>query len=83
MSLPPIREEFARNFDALQRRLSDYLIDHSGEFALMRNGTVVDFFATPGEADGEGWTRFDDGIYSIQQITAEPIELGMYANAIG
>ncbi|AXJ95253.1 MULTISPECIES: hypothetical protein [unclassified Sphingomonas] len=78
----PLKHEIARNFDVFQRRLGEYLDQHYGEYALLRDGQVVAFFPSAGEADGAGWAQFADGLYSIQQITPEPIELGLYANAL-
>ena len=78
----PLKQEIARNFDAFQRRLGEHLDQHGGEFALMKDGKVIGFFPSPGEADRVGWSQFEDGLYSIQQITSEPIDLGLYANAL-
>ena len=74
-----LSEEIARNFDHLQRSLATLLPLHESEFALLRHGAVVGFFDDAGAADRAGMDRFSDRIYSIQQITDEPIELGFYA----
>ena len=76
-----LQREIARNFDWFQRTLADHLRAHAGEYALLKNGRVHGYFPTIGEADRIGWTRFTDRLYSIQQVTPEPVELGLYANA--
>lgn len=81
MNQESLEQEIARNFDYFQRTLSEHLRAHAGRFALIKRQRVHGYFASPGEADREGWSRFGDGIYSIQQITPEPVELGLYANA--
>jgi hypothetical protein len=76
-----LRAEIARNFDAFQRTLAAILPMQRNRFALIRHGAIIGFFDKPGIADAEGASRFADGIYSIQQVTDEPVELGLYANA--
>lgn len=74
-------QEIARNFDHLQRNLAAYLPLQRDRYALLRSGSIVDFFDTAGDADEAGATQFPDNLYSIQQVTNEPVELGLYANA--
>jgi hypothetical protein len=76
-----LSEEVDANFDFFQRRLSEYLGREAGKFALLRNRAVVGFFPEPGAADEEGHLRFPDGLYSIQEVTEEPVHLGLYSNA--
>jgi hypothetical protein len=76
-----LRTEIARNYDAFQRGLATMLATERNRYALLRHGAVVGFHDRPGDADADGVKRFPDGIYSIQQVTDEPVELGVYANA--
>jgi hypothetical protein len=73
------RAEIDRNYDVFQRRLATYLPDHRGQHALMHGGEIVDFFAKPGDAYRDGMTRFADNIFSIQEVTDEPIDLGFFS----
>ncbi len=81
MEMDPLLTEISSNFDYFQRTLSEHLRAHAGEYVLLKRGRVHGYFASAGEADREGWTRFADHLYSIQQVTPEPVELGVYANA--
>ena len=81
MESDELRREIAHNFDYFQRTLLDHLREHPGKFALLKSARVIGFFDSPGEADRAGWTRYSDGLYSIQQVTPQPVELGCYANA--
>ena len=71
--------EIDRNYDFFQRHLSGWLTEHRDEYALLRNRQVVGFFKLPGDAYREGLKRFEDTIFSIQQVRSEPIELGHFA----
>jgi hypothetical protein len=72
--------EVDRNYDAFVRVLASLLPDHRDEYALMRDGEIVDFFAKPGEANRAGVETFPDGIFSIQEVTDEPIDLGFWSH---
>lgn len=77
-----LQSEIARNFDYFQRTLAAFLQTQRGRYALLREGAVVAFFDAPGDADLEGAKRFADCLYSIQQVTDEPVNLGLYAHGI-
>jgi hypothetical protein len=77
----PVRAEIAANYDFFQRQLGQLLADHAGQFVLLRGRRIIDYFDDPFDADLAGTRAFPDRLYSIQQVTAEPAELGIYANA--
>lgn len=74
------REEVDRNYDAFLRVLGSMLAEHRDKFALMRNCEVVGVFAAPGDAHRAGIAAYEDGIFSIQEITDEPIDLGFWSH---
>lgn len=78
----PLKVEVDRNYDFFQRNLSRYLADQAGKYALLKSAAVIDFFEGPGEAYREGLRRFSDGLFSVQQVTNEPVELGFYSVAV-
>ncbi|MDQ3145117.1 MAG: hypothetical protein M3Q57_09625 [Pseudomonadota bacterium] len=71
--------EVERNYDFFQRSMSGFLPDHYREYALLRHCEVVGFFADAGKAEERGET-FADGLYSIQLVDPEPVNLGLYSN---
>ena len=83
MDLARQRAEVDRNYDAFVRMLSGIVNQHRDQMALMRDGAVVGFFDTPGEANRAGLHRFPDGVFSIQEVTDEPIDLGFWSHAGG
>lgn len=72
--------EVDRNYDVFMRILSSLLPEHRDEFALMRDGEIVGFFKKPGDANRAGVETFPDGIFSIQEVTDEPIDLGFWSH---
>lgn len=73
-------QEVDHNYDAFMRMLSDLLPDHRDQLALMRDGQVVGFFGTPRELLEAAAERFPDGIFSVQEVTDEPLDLGFWSH---
>jgi hypothetical protein len=74
------QSEVDRNYDAFVRLLADILPRHRDKLALMRDGKIVDYFDKPGDAYRAGLEHFPDGIFSIQEVTEEPIDLGFWSH---
>ena len=72
--------EVDRNYDAFVRTLRTILPRHRGQYALMRDGKIVGYFDRPGAANITGCERFEDGVFSIQEVTDEPIDLGFWSH---
>ncbi len=74
------KEEVDRNYDAFMRVLSTLLPEHRDKWALMRGGEIVGLFVKPGDANRAGVDQYPDGIFSIQEVTDEPIDLGFWSH---
>lgn len=74
------RREVDRNYDAFMRMLGSILHEHRDQLALMRDSEIVGYFDKPGDAYRAGLQRFPDGIFSIQEVTDEPIDLGFWSH---
>ena len=76
-----IDTEIDRNFDFFQRNMARFLPDERGKFALLRHGKVVRFYATARDAEHAGVKKFPDDLFSIQEVTSEPVDLGFFTHA--
>lgn len=72
--------EIDRNLVAFERLLPQLMKSSRGEFALMRNQTVRSVHAKLSDALRTAHNAFPDGIFSVQTITDEPIDLGYYSH---
>ena len=72
--------EVDRNYDAFMRMLGTILPDQRDRLALMRDGRIVGYFDTPREALRAADDLFPDRIFSIQEVTDEPIDLGFWSH---
>jgi hypothetical protein len=73
------RAEIERNYDFLMRNLAQFLPEQEGRYAALRNQQVLGFFDDPYDAHLAGKAAAENGFFSIQEVTDEPIELGVYA----
>lgn len=76
------QKEVDANFEAFQTLLADLIEQERGRFALMRDRQVVEIFDTPGDALRVASRRYDDGRFSIQEVTDRVIGLGYYSYAL-
>lgn len=72
--------EVDRNYDAFVRVLGSIIDEHRDELALMRDERIVGFFRTPHDALVEASRLFPDQIFSIQEVTDQPIDLGFWSH---
>lgn len=81
MPIDPRKQEIDANYDYLQRTLALLLPEHQGQYALLKNCAVVGFFDRPGDAYRAALDRFTDRLFSIQEVTSEPLDLGFFSYA--
>lgn len=81
MSIDLRKQQIDANYDYLQRTLALLLPEHEGQYALMKDCAVVAFFDRPGDAYRAAMERFADQLFSIQEVTGEPLDLGFFSHA--
>ena len=67
------------NYAAFMQRLPELLLDHEGQYALMRNGNIVEYFCSPREALLAGRKRFADDLFSVQEIRQSETDFGWFS----
>ena len=75
-------EEINRNLERFLEALPTLVSDHEGEYALIRHGTIQDFFPSAIDAQIAGNQKFDDQIFSIQCVKEAAEELGCFSYAV-
>jgi hypothetical protein len=68
-----------RNYDAFVAALPGILALKSGQFALIHDCEIVDFYSNPLEAIDVGAEKFGLGKFSVQEVRSEPEHLGFYS----
>jgi hypothetical protein len=76
-----LRTEVDRNYDFFQRNLGSYLKTNGGQYALLRSAEIISFHNTAGEAYRAGLSSYPDEIFSVQEVTDQPVDLGFMSLA--
>jgi hypothetical protein len=77
-----IQEEVDRNFEAFEALLPSILGAYRDKFALMKDGRILGYYSSAEDAGTAASTFIPDGIYSIQKVTNESIDLGFFNYAV-
>lgn len=75
--------EVDQNFEAFQALLPDIIDKCRGQHALMKNRSIVGFYATSWDAFRAGKQKFGDDAFSIQEVTDQPVDLGFFSHVAG
>jgi hypothetical protein len=78
-----LQDEVERNYAAFVKELPALLPTHRGKFALMRERKIVQYFDTARDAHVAGAELYKaDGLYSVQEVTDVPADLGYFSHAV-
>lgn len=75
-------EELTRNFDAFRRSLASFIHEQRGRIALMRDARVEGFYDRAFDALAAGEARYPDGLFSIQEVVEDAVDLGYWSHAV-
>ena len=73
--------EVDRNYEEFQRLLPS-LKDKEGKFALMKDGHIINFYDTFADAYSTGAAIYKDGLFSVQKVAFQPVDLGFLSHAV-
>ena len=82
MNNSAIQTEVDRNYGAFQKLLPELVEEHNGRFALMRGEKVVQIFDSVHDAVVFAKEKYDDDLFSVQEITERIVDLGFFSHAI-
>ena len=73
--------EINKNFEAFQKLLPSIGQTYLGKFAVLRKKEIIDCFDSMSDAAKYAEARYEDGLYSIQQVNNRIIDLGYFSHA--
>jgi hypothetical protein len=77
-----LNAEIVVNYKAFSEMLPRLLAENEGKFCLLRHGEIIEFFDTANDAYLLGSKRFSDGLFSIQEVSDTPVDLGFFSHAV-
>ncbi len=75
------RVELRNNYTEFKKALPTLIHDHENKFALMRHGEIIAYFETAPQALKAGRRKFDDDLFSVQEVTDVAADLGGHSRA--
>jgi hypothetical protein len=76
------QRQVQQNYESFLLRVSQLVVTHRGKFALMHDREIIEFFDTARDAYIAGQKIFPDGIFSVQEVTETPADLGFFSHAL-
>lgn len=76
-----LKAEVDRNYDYFQRNLAQFMTKHGGQYALLKSSKAIGFYNGPGEAYRAGLVLYPNEIFSVQEVTDIPVDLGFMSLA--
>ena len=73
------KKEIDASFEAFQDLLPELIEKEAGRWALLRNRECVDVYDALRDAMTAGNAQFEDGMFSVQEITANLVDLGWFS----
>ena len=77
-----IREEVDKNYEVFEKKLPDLMQTDQGRFALMRHGEIAQIFDSAADAVIFANEKYADGLFSVQEITMQTVDLGYLSHAL-
>jgi hypothetical protein len=75
------QREIDENYTAFSKILPDLMKTHSGKFVVMRHKKVIQSFDTARDAMIYGTKAYEDGLFSVQEVTDTVVDLGWFSHA--
>ena len=76
------RADLEKNFQAMSEKMNQYITIYSNKYALMRKGEVIEFYENWEDAYKTGVLLYNDELFSVQQVTKSPVDLGFFSHAV-
>lgn len=77
-----IQEQVDNNYEAFKKLLPDIIEKYNGKFALMRHKEIVNYFDSINDAIIFAKDKYEDDLFSIQEVTNVTPDLGYFSNAL-
>ncbi|MCL1856040.1 MAG: hypothetical protein FWF84_00115 [Kiritimatiellaeota bacterium] len=77
-----IQEEVDRNYAFFKKELPRLMMGHLGQFALLKDAEIVDYFDSFNDAEKYADLRYPDGLYSIQKVENVVVKLGFLGSRV-
>ena len=74
-------DEIKKNFEAFQKLLPSIEQTYTGKFAVLRQKEITDYFDSMSDAVKYAEAKYEDGVYSVQQVSNRVADLDFFSHA--
>ena len=82
MDKEKIQREVDENYKFFCEHKSEIDAENSDKFVLMRHRGFLGFYSTKEDAITAGTSQFEDGIFSVQKVSDDIVDLGSVGYAL-
>ena len=75
-------KEITQNYEVFLEKLPSLIDRHRGKYALMHSREIVGIYDTVRDAVQTGEIMYKDGMYSVQEVTDEAVDLGFQSRVM-
>ena len=77
-----IQEEVDKNFAFFQQELPRLMLSNQGQYALLKDAKIVDFFDSFRDAEKYANLKYPDHMFSIQKVKDVVVDLGFWGTQL-
>lgn len=77
-----ILEEIDGNFEVFKAELPKLMKKDAGKFVLLHHGKILEVCSSLRDAYRKGIERHKDHLFSIQEVTDTPVDLGYFSHVV-
>ena len=75
-------QEVKANYEHFLKHLTSLLATNQGEWCLLHNQEIIEFYPTMEDAYWGGLAKYPDRRFSIQEVIDAPLQMGSHAIAL-
>ena len=77
-----IQKEVDENYSFFKRHKNKIASEHADKFVLIRNQEFIDFYSTKEDGMTAGRSQYKDGLFSVQKVSDDIVDLGSISYAL-
>ena len=75
-------QEIEDNFEYFKPVIPTLMKKHHGRYALLKNKEIIGLYDTVRDAQMTGEIFYKDGLFSVQNVETQPIDLGIFSRTL-
>ncbi|MCY4576935.1 MAG: hypothetical protein OXB96_00670 [Candidatus Kaiserbacteria bacterium] len=82
MNKERLQKEVDDNYSFFKRHKNEISPEYAEKFVLIRQQKFIDYYSTKEDAITAGRSEYEDGLFSVQKVSDEMVDLGSIGYAL-